>query len=67
MARMILAVVLAGIMVMCLMGCKKSPKEGGKTAADYEAQAKKEINKDNMDAELERISNALEQEISREE
>ena len=65
MSRMILAVVLGGMMVMCLMGCKKSPKEGPKTPADYEAQAKKEINKDQMDAELERISNALEQEISR--
>jgi len=63
--------VLAVTIVMLLFsanGCKKDSKgpetteETAKTSADYEAEAKKDINEDNMEQELDKV----EQELNRE-
>jgi len=75
MLRRILIIVAAGaISVLCLSGCKKSSSETEaeqqevvKTMAEYEAEAKKEISRENLDAELERIESELEKEIAAEE
>lgn len=70
--RILIIVIMAVLSVFYLNGCKErssdtqSDQEEVKTAAEYEADAKEQINKDNMDEELERIENELEQDISQE-
>jgi len=57
----LLAAALAGSLVFG--GCKKSDDTQIKTQAEYEADAEKEINADNMEEELANIEKALEQDI----
>lgn len=71
MFRKVLVIVAAtAISIFCLSGCKKRSSEAEpnqdvpKTMAEYEAEARKQINKENMAEELERIEKALEQEVS---
>jgi len=58
------------LLLFSVSGCKKAstgPEAGEepvKTAAEYEAEAKKEINKDNMNQELDKIEQELGQEAS---
>ena len=57
--------VLIMLSVICMFlvflpGCKKS--SGGKTDAEYKAEAAEQINKDNMQSELDNIEKQLEQE-----
>ncbi len=63
------------IAILCLSymgGCKKTSSETEneldvvKTEAEYKAEAEKEINEDNMAAELEKIERAMEQEAGQE-
>ena len=63
--KILVIVVMTVISVFCLNGCKKQEDEV-KTAAEYKAEAKEQINKDNMAEELENIEKALEQDISQE-
>ena len=72
--RKILVIAIMTMMsVFCLSGCKKdsgqtqSDQEEIKTAAEYEADAEEQINKENMAEELERIEKTLEQDISKEQ
>jgi len=74
MFRKVLVIVAAtAISIFCLSGCKKRSSEAEsdqdvpKTMAEYEAEARKQINKENMAEELERIEKALEQEVSEEQ
>ena len=73
MLRRILVVTIVVMSVFCLNGCKKradevqADTEEAKTAAEYEVEAKEQINKENMAEELERIDKELEQDISQEE
>lgn len=75
MLRRILIIVAVGVIsVLCLSGCRKSSSETEaeqqevvKTMAEYEAEAKKEISRENIDAELEKIEKELEKEIAAEE
>jgi len=68
--KVLVIVAVTAISVFCLSGCKKrsseaeSDEEVLKTIAEYEAEAKEQINKENMAEELERIEKALEQELS---
>ena len=68
--KVVVIVAVTVISVFCLSGCKKrsseaeSDEEVLKTMAGYEAEAKEQINKENMAEELERIEKALEQELS---
>jgi len=80
MSRKLIAVIVVMMLVIIAAGCKKAPKQqsaegtqgaqstGQKTEvntpADYNAQAKKEINSENMQAELDKIEKELEQEKS---
>jgi len=68
--KVLILVAVTAIGFFCLSGCKKRSSEADeevpKTIAEYEAEAKKQINKENMAEELERIEKALEQEISQE-
>jgi PBP1b-binding outer membrane lipoprotein LpoB len=66
MLRKVLVIMLAAaIGVFSLSGCKKKSDEEA-TAADYAAEAKKEINQQNKDAELEKIEKAMEEDIAAE-
>ena len=74
MLRKVLVIVMAAaIGVFCMSGCKKRSSEAApeqeaiKTTAEYEADAKKEISKENMAEELEKLEKAVEDEISKEE
>jgi len=77
--KVLVIVAVTAISVFCLSGCKKrssephpserrgeaeSSQEVLKTMAEYEAEARKQINKENMAEELERIEKTLEQEVS---
>ena len=64
--KILVIVVMTVISIFCLNGCKKRADEV-KTAAEYEAEAKEQINKDNMAKELESIEKALEQDIGQEQ
>jgi uncharacterized protein YceK len=70
--RLLVLIALATITVLCLSGCKKTSSETEaqqdvvKTEAEYKAEAEKEINEDNMAAELEKIERAMEQEAGQE-
>ena len=63
-------IILIMICLLCPAGCKKSSPESGpaeetvKTAAEYAEDAQREINEDNMAAELEKIEDALTREES---
>jgi len=71
--KVLVIVAATAISVFCLSGCKKrsseaeSSQEVLKTMAEYETEAKKQINKENMAEELERIEKTLEQEVSEEQ
>jgi len=58
---------IAAILLFCFGGCKKSGPEASsdepavKTMAEYEAEAKSQINEDNMEAELEKLEKEIEQ------
>lgn len=64
--------VIVAVIVICAFGCKRrssEPEAGGeklKTTAEYQAEAKEQINKENMAEELEKIEKAMEQEIEQE-
>ena len=65
--------VLTAMVIFCITGCKKdsgqseASQQSVKTSAEYEAEAKEQINKENMDRELDELEKALEQEISQEQ
>ncbi|MHC4220859.1 MAG: hypothetical protein ACYST9_00435 [Planctomycetota bacterium] len=71
--RILIITIIAVACVFCLNGCKK--RSGvtqlghgeTETTSEYEAQAKEQINKENMAQELERIEKEMEQDISQEQ
>lgn len=73
MLRRILVITIVVMGVFCLNGCKKHADEVQpevekvKTTAEYEAEAKEQIDKENMAEELERIDKEMEQDVSQEE
>ena len=64
--KTLIVVVAVSIIAVIFIGCKKDSSESQqdvvKTAAEYKAQAEKEINADNMNAELEKVEKAIESE-----
>jgi len=70
--KILIIVAVAAISVFCLSGCKKRSSKPGaseeaiKTTAEYEAEARKQINKENMAQELESVEKELELDISQE-
>ena len=74
MLRKILTIVVQAVLCLSLLsGCKgsssdtQSEQEAVKTEAEYKAEAEKEINKDNMADELDKIEKAVEQEAAQEQ
>ncbi len=73
MLRNVLIIAVAAISVFWLSGCRKRPSEPEsgevtvKTMAEYEAEAKKEINKKNMARELKKLEKAIEEDIQKEQ
>ena len=71
--KLLVIAAVTAISVFCLSGCKKrsgeaeSGQEELKTMTEYEAEAKSQINKENMVEELEKIKKELEREIGREQ
>ncbi len=66
-----LVILLIILAIIVLSGCKKSPsptaqQETQKTAAEYKAEAKKEITKDNKAGELDKIEKEMQEEAARE-
>jgi len=73
MLRKVLVITAAvAISAFCLSGCKKRPSEPEsdevtvKTMAEYEAEAKKKINKKNMVKELEKLEKEIEDDMRQE-
>ena len=70
--KILVIVIVTAISVFCLSGCKKrssEPEPGEevlKTTAEYQAEARQQINKENMAQELDSIEKEMEQEISQE-
>ncbi len=71
MLRTIVVIVsIAAISVFWMSGCKKTSSESKpeeevvKTQAEYDAEAKKDITKDNMASELEKMEKDVEQDVS---
>lgn len=72
--RIIVIAVVAAISAFWMLGCKKTPssdaskpqEEVVKTQAEYDAEAKENITKDNMASELEKMEKDVEQEASEE-
>lgn len=72
-----ITVVVAVILVIAGFGCKKkpaqpvepnqpaAPKTEVKTQAEYNEMAKKQITKDNMQAELDKVQKEVQQEMLR--
>ena len=65
-----LIVAIAVLMGLGLTGCKKSSEESDttkpqevKTSQDYNSEAEKEITKENMDAELDKLEKDIERDI----
>ena len=64
--KVLVIVAVTVISVSFLSGCKKR-SSGSKTTAEYEAEAKQQVNKENMAEELDNIEKALGKEISQEQ
>lgn len=65
--KVLLFLVVIGC-VLCYSGCKKdSPDVEVKSAAEYKAEAEKEIDSSNMMSELDKIENEVEAEIATEQ
>ena len=70
MLRKVLAIV--AVIVICAFGCKRRSSEPEtvqeklKTTAEYQAEAKEQINKENMAEELEKLEKAMQQETEQE-
>lgn len=70
--KMLVIVAVAAMAFFCLSGCKKGPSETEaepnetvvKTMAEYESEAEKEITRENMEAELEKIEGELAEETT---
>ena len=71
--KILVIVIVTAISFFNLSGCKKrssEPEPGEevlKTTAEYQAEAREQINKENMAEELEGIEKEIEQEIGQEE
>ena len=67
--RILVIVTVTAISTFCISGCKKSSDESQpapeepKTLTEYKADAEKEINKENMAAELDKLEKEVEQDI----
>jgi peptidoglycan hydrolase CwlO-like protein len=59
----IIAVLAVGVVLMSLGGCKDKPADTEsdivKTDAEYKAQAEKEITKDNLQEELDKLEESV--------
>jgi len=76
MLRKLLVIAAATALVVALAsGCKKSPEEPQsqpaeqevKTAQEYEAEAEREITKENMEEELAKLEKAVDQDLATEQ
>jgi biopolymer transport protein ExbD len=78
MFRKLIAIIVIVALAVAVIGCKKTPpparqdqkptqkaevKVKAKSPAEYDAQAKKEITPENMQAELDRIEKEVQQDI----
>lgn len=72
MSKIISGFLIVMLCVVGLAGCGKTSKEPApapeqtKTAAEYEAEAKKEITEENMADELDKLEQAVEEEAAQE-
>lgn len=67
--RFIIAVLMACVILMSLGGCKDNPADDAetdivKTDAEYKAQAEKDITRENMLDELDKLEKAVDQDIA---
>lgn len=66
--RIMVSVLLAAMLGLAAVGCKKEPagSEEVKTMEEYQTEAEQEITEENMDEELQQIESSIEQETSQE-
>jgi hypothetical protein len=74
MSRMIVATCISVILcLLCATGCAKKsqptaqPQEQTKTAAEYKAEADKEIKQENASAELDKLEKSIAEESAQEQ
>ena len=72
MSRMIVAACIAvTLCLLCVTGCSKKSQppaqEKTKTAAEYKAEADKEIKQENADQELEKLQKSIDAEAAQEQ
>lgn len=70
--KLLVILAIAAVSLTCLTSCKKrsedskSDTEAVKTTAEYQAEAKEQINEENMAEELGKIETAIEKESQQE-
>ena len=62
--RMFIWISVMVLAVLCVNGCKKKSDEPIKSQAEYKAEAKEQIDAENMESELDKLESELEQDIS---
>ena len=71
-SKIVAGLLVAMLCVVGLIGCGKTSEEPApapeqrKTAAEYEAEAEKEITEENMSDELDKLEQAIEEEAAQE-
>ena len=64
--RMFIWISIMVLAVLCASGGEKKSDEPIKSEAEYKAEAKEQINAENMESELDKLEGELEQDISTE-
>ena len=71
--KLFIIIVLATLSSFCIGGCDETSSDAEsdeevvvKTAAEYKAEAEKQITEENMDEELKKLEEAVDKEISEE-
>ncbi|UCE99603.1 MAG: hypothetical protein JSV82_00605 [Planctomycetota bacterium] len=68
--KLLIISTIVAIGFFCLSGCNKKEAESDqkvKTMAQYEAEAREQINRENINEELDQIEKSLEQELTQEQ
>lgn len=67
--KILILIVILAATVLVVGGCKKktAKQPATKTAAEYKAEAEKEITKENMAAELKKIEEQMEADLAEEQ
>lgn len=65
--RFIMLLLAAGLGLLGMTGCKKSPEETPKTQAEFKDEADKEITEENMNEQLDSLEKEIDADTAAEE